>query len=79
MSIATLNIRTTPRRMLTVREAAEYCGMVEKRFPIDCTVKPVAMPNSAKRYDMVDLDRWIEGQKSEIEMTSAEAMIARLG
>lgn len=64
MSIATLNIRTVPRRLLNQNEAAEYCGLKAKRFQADCAVAPVVMPNGSKLYDMLDLDRWIEGLKA---------------
>lgn len=63
MSSATLNIKVSPRRMLSSREAAEYCGMPQKRFLLECTIVPVAMPGGARLYDMRDLDAWIDGLK----------------
>lgn len=66
MSLATLNVRMTPRRMLTEREAAEYCGMTIKRFPAS-RVQPVAMPDGSHRYDMKDLDAFIDNLKGGAE------------
>jgi hypothetical protein len=78
MSTATLNIRTSPRRMLNVREAAEYCGLPAKRFPLDCQIAPVQMPSGGRLYDMRDLDVWIESLKSE-EPNSDDAILRKLG
>jgi hypothetical protein len=63
MATANLNIRVAPRRMLSTKEAAEYCGLVAKRFTGDCGVTPVAMPSGIRLYDMRDLDQWIDGLK----------------
>ena len=78
MTSATLNIKVSPRRMLTGREAAEYCGLPFKRFQLECTVTPVEMPGGAKLYDMRDLDEWIDGLKSEIP-SDDDAILGRLG
>jgi len=64
MATANLNIRMVPRRMLTAREAAEYCGLPAKRFQGECGVPPVAMPSGTRLYDMRDLDTWIDGLKA---------------
>lgn len=63
MSVANLNIRLVPRRMLTTSDAAAYCGLPVKRFPGVCGVAPVAMPSGERLYDMRDLDCWIDGLK----------------
>lgn len=78
MASATLNIRVAPRRMLTLKEAADYCGLSAKRFPIDCRVTPVAMPSGAKVYDMHDLDAFLDALKGG-EASSDDAIIAKLG
>ncbi|WP_320188252.1 hypothetical protein RMS29_001760 [Agrobacterium rosae] len=77
-SSATLNIRVAPRRMLTLREAADYCGLPVKRFPVDCHVTPIAMPSGGKVYDMRDLDDFIDALKGG-ESAGDDAIIARLG
>lgn len=77
MGQATLNIKVAPRRMLTAREAAEYCGLSAKRFG-SCGIKPVTYPNGELLYDIQDLDRWIDGLK-EGASDSDDAIIARLG
>lgn len=64
MSTATLNIKVSPRRMLTDREAAEYCGLPLKKFSHYCPVQPVKLPGGDLRYDIRDLDEWLDGMKS---------------
>jgi len=49
---------------LNEREAAEYCGTPARRFPAVVDVRPVAMPDGRKLYDMQDLDHWIDGLKA---------------
>ncbi len=63
MPSATLNLRVSPRRMLSAREAAEYCGVPVKRLTVDCGVAPIKMPSGSPKYDMRDLDGWIDGMK----------------
>lgn len=75
---ATLNIRVAPRRMLTLREAADYCGVPIKRFLADCCVTPVAMPSGGKVYDMRDLDDFLDSLKGG-EAASDDAIISKLG
>lgn len=77
MASATLNIKVSPRRMLQLKEAAEYCGIPFKRFPVECTVIPVAMPSGEKRYDMQDLDMWIDSLKSGTS-SDDDAILGRL-
>jgi hypothetical protein len=77
MSVATLSLRISPRRMLSVREAAEYCGRPAKRFSLECPVSTVAFPNGDRLYDMQDLDIWIETLKSGL--SNVDDIIDRLG
>lgn len=78
MSNATLTLKVTPRRMLQPREAADYCGIPTKRFVVECTVSPVAMPHGAKLYDMQDLDTWIDSLKTG-QACSDDDLIRQLG
>lgn len=64
MATANLNIRVVPRRMLSAKEAAEYCGLAAKGFEKRCGVAPVAMPAGEHLYDMRDLDSWIDALKT---------------
>lgn len=63
--------------MLTLREAADYCGLSAKRFPIDCYVTPVAMPSGVKAYDMRDLDAFLDALKGG-EATADDVIFAKL-
>ncbi len=60
MTAANLNIIAITRRMLTASEAAQYCGLPIKKFPMVCTVTPVELTGGVKRYDRVALDRWLD-------------------
>lgn len=73
---ATLNIKVAPRRMLSPREAAEYCGLPLKRFPSSCAVPPVLMPDGAKLYDLRDLDAWLDALKGGV--SSEDEILRRL-
>lgn len=64
--------------MLDVREAAEYCGITPKRFPAECGVSPVSMPNGNRRYDMRDLDAWLDSLKGGAA-SSDDELIGKLG
>jgi hypothetical protein len=50
--------------MLTLREAGEYVGIPAKKLPVACSVRPVVMPDGSQRYDMHDLDAWLDSLKS---------------
>lgn len=77
MSSAILNIRVTPRRMLSATEAAEYCGLALKHFKLECSVVPVEMRGNIMRFDMRDLDAWIDSKKTG-HANDDEEIIARL-
>ena len=50
------------KRLLTVDEAAEYCGMGRESFHSNCPVKPkrVRPGQRGLRYDVRELDAWID-------------------
>ena len=77
-SYSPLYIRVAPRRMLTIKEAADYCGLKARRFPIDCGVTPVAMPSGEQFYDMHDLDNYIDALKKGAP-AGDDDIIAKLG
>ena len=64
MATATLNLKVSPRRMLSLKEAADYVGVTAKRFPGTCSVAPIALPGDVKLYDMRDLDAWLDQLKA---------------
>lgn len=76
-SAATLNIKVSPRRMLSEREAADYLGLSLKRFKGAQMVSPIEMPGRVFVYDMKDLDAVIDQRKSGGD-GSDDAMLARL-
>lgn len=74
MPSATLNLRVSPRRMLTAREATEYTGLNVAQLP----VRPVALPNGRRLYDLRDLDAFLDGLKADAT-SDLDAIVARLG
>lgn len=76
MSLAVVNLRVISKRMLDKREAAEHCGRPLKRFEIECSVPPLRFPNGDWRYDVHDLDKWLDKLKDNGE--DSDAIIQRL-
>ena len=75
----TLQINVVPIRMLTMAEAARHCGRTLTRFKIECPVQPVIYPNGDKRYDVQDLDVWINSLKAGAGNHDTDAILAKLG
>jgi hypothetical protein len=67
MPNATLNLTIVSKRMLTKREAAEHCGRPLKSFEIECTAPPVKFANGDLRWDIRDLDAWLDTFKSSAD------------
>lgn len=54
-----------PRRMLATKDAALYCGVPRSYFSSICPARPVKLyENAHPRYDVFDLDKWIDSVKS---------------
>jgi hypothetical protein len=77
MSNAVVNFTVVAKRMLRRYEAAEHCGRSLKRFEAECPVTPIKFPNGDLRYDVRDLDLWLDSLKNEVQ--DSERIIARLG
>jgi hypothetical protein len=78
MAIATLNLNVLHKRMLNKSEAAEHCGRPVKRFEIECPVQAVRFPNGDTRWDVRDLDAWIDGLKAGPFEHNVDAIVGRL-
>lgn len=53
------------RRMLPVKDAARYCGIPRSYFSSICPARPVKLYEKAHpKYDVFDLDKWIDSIKS---------------
>jgi hypothetical protein len=76
MPIATLNLKILPKRMLRKAEAAHHCGRSVKRFEIECPASPVQFPNGDRRWDVHDLDQWLDALK--VNPTDAADIVDRL-
>jgi hypothetical protein len=77
MSSAIVNLTVISKRMLSRREAAEHCGRSLKRFEVECPILPVRFPNGDLRYDVRDLDNWLDTLKGETH--DVGQIIAKLG
>lgn len=77
MSSAVIGLTVIAKRMLRRSEAAEHCGRSVKRFEVECPVTPVRFPNGDLRYDVRDLDLWLDTLKNKDE--DSEQIIRRLG
>jgi hypothetical protein len=64
--------------MLDEREAAHHCGRKPRQFNIECRVQPVVFPNGDKRYDVRDLDAWLDSLKAG-DTSDADAIVEKLG
>jgi hypothetical protein len=59
--------RTVEQRMLPIRKAAKYCGEPFSTFQAVCPARPIKLHERAKpRYDIFDLDEWIDFKKSGV-------------
>ena len=74
----TLQINVLPKRMLTKPEGAHHCGRSLSRFVIECPVTPIKFGNGDLRYDVQDLDRWLDSLKVGAGDHDADAIVARL-
>jgi hypothetical protein len=77
MTSATLQLNIVPKRMLTKSEAAHHCGRPVKRFEAECAISPVRFPNGDLRYDVHDLDAWLDRLKGDAG-AEADEIIGRL-
>lgn len=78
MTLQTLKIQTTPTRMLKKSQAAGYCGLSLPKFDQECPVTPVEYGCGEVRFDVHDLDRWIDGLKSGFMSQHHDEIIEKL-
>jgi hypothetical protein len=79
MATATLNLSLVAKRMLSKAEAAHYCGVAIRRFEADCPVRPVCVANRDLRWDIRDLDEWLDSLKDTKDDDTMDGIVARLG
>jgi hypothetical protein len=77
MNATILYLTIVSKRMLTPQEAAQHCGRSVKRFEIECPVPAVIFPNGDRRFDVHDLNKWLDSFKNGDD--DADAIVARLG
>ena len=64
--------------MLKASEAAEYCSRSLKRFQIECPKSPVEFENGDKRWDIRDLDAWVDSLKEGVGCQEDDEIVGRL-
>jgi hypothetical protein len=79
MPSAVIQLNIIPKRMLTKAEASDHCGRSIKRFEIECPVNPVQFANGDRRYDVHDLDAWLDDLKRGIDRNDGDDILTRLG
>jgi hypothetical protein len=79
MTSAVVQLNIIPIRMLTMAEAARHCGRSLTRFKIECPVAPIKFANGDLRWDVQDLDVWINSLKAGAGDHDADAIVAKLG
>ena len=79
MSSAVVQFNIIPIRMLKIAEAARHCGRSLTRFKIECPVVPIKFENGDLRWDVQDLDVWINSLKAGAGDHDADAIVAKLG
>jgi hypothetical protein len=75
---AVIHLEIVPKRMLTKAEAAHHCGRSINSFVAECPVAPVEFANGQLRYDVRDLDAWLDELKAG-RAPDADDIVARLG
>jgi hypothetical protein len=78
MSIQLLKISVTPRGLLSKAEAAIFCGVPERHLNKLCPVKPVMLGDNKLRYDLRDLEKWIDSIKFDSEIEDVDAIVSQL-
>lgn len=79
MASATLQLNVIPKRLLTKSEAAHHCGRSVSRFAIECPSMPLRFGNGDVRWDVQDLDVWINSLKAGKSDHEADDIVGRLG
>lgn len=62
-----MSAKDIPVRLINQADAARYCGVSVTTFVRICCVAPVRLcsrNHRLQRYDVFDLDNWIESKKS---------------
>ena len=78
MPHATFQVTYQPIRLLKTSEAARYCGMALATFKRECPYAPIRFAQNLIRYDIQDLDKWINGIKLESDQNSKDYWLSKL-
>lgn len=74
MSKMFLRLESVPRRIVSEREAADYCGLTVATFRRLCPVNPIDLGNSRRAFDLHDLDAWVEAIKADTQAPDDEVL-----
>jgi hypothetical protein len=75
------NSKVEPFRLLTLKDAAAYCGICPTIFKRELTIRPINIGATTQilRYDRYDLDDLIDKIKTGISGDHATDWLERLG
>lgn len=68
-------------RLVTLTQAAAYCGVSAPVLKGVCPVRPIALGSGKRlqRFDVRDLDAWIDGLKGDNDnLTTADSLLAAM-
>jgi hypothetical protein len=63
MEHASISVSVSPKRLLNFKQAAAYTGQSPQRFKETCPVRAIELPSGDLRFDIQDLDVWINELK----------------
>jgi predicted DNA-binding transcriptional regulator AlpA len=75
------NDNRPPSRLVTLTDAARYCGVSAPVLRGVCPVRPISLGPGKRleRFDLHDLDAWIDTLKGDNDnLTTADALLASL-
>lgn len=76
MPTTNLNITVIERRLISQAEAAKYCSLPAKKFPMICRVTPVEI-DGKRLFDKKLIDRWLDDLSSDA-LDSDDDVLGRL-
>lgn len=77
MSKIFLRVESAPRRVISEREAADYCNLSTSEFRRSCPVAPFAI-GKGRSFDIHDIDAWLDSLKGDPAANEAE-LLERIG
>lgn len=78
MTFQSIRIQTEQKRLLRKSSAAGYCDLSVPKFDRTCPVRPVELQCGDERYDVHDLDLWIDSLKGGSQAFAHDEIVGKL-